>query len=97
MPYLHENRRDHLPHRFFDRLPDDPTEADVNYLICLMADEFLWRWGLKYQHLNKLVGAIELAKLEITRRVIGPYEDDARNLNGDVFHSYNLTPSANAE
>lgn len=93
MPYIPPNRRNDLPYEFFGQLrqsKSEPTPGDVNYLIMQIADEYLNIWGLKYEHLNALIGAIECAKLELTRRVVGPYEDEAIDRNGDVFSSTNL-------
>ena len=82
MPYLHENnRRDLLEN--LDAWPLDA--ADLNFLICRLADRMLARHGVTYARLNEVIGAIECAKQEIYRRIAAPYEDTKIKENGDVF------------
>ena len=82
MPYLHENhRRDLLEN--LDAWPLDA--ADLNFLICRLADRMLARRGVTYARLNEVIGAIECAKQEIYRRIAAPYEDTKLKENGDVF------------
>lgn len=38
-----------------------------------------------YVELNEVVGALESAKLELYRRIVGPYEDKKSAENGDVY------------
>ena len=38
-----------------------------------------------YALLNELVGALESAKAEFQRRIVGPYEDMKRLTNGDII------------
>ena len=59
--------------------------GQVNFIISVLVNS-LWQ-GTKanYAGLNELMGAIECAKLEIYRRLAGPYEEKAAKRNGDVF------------
>ena len=82
MPYIYDKpRREVLA--CGEALPQD--EAELNFMICFLADGFLASKGLTYANINKVIGAIECAKLEITRRIIAPYEDSKIAENGDVF------------
>ena len=63
-----------------------PTEAgELNYLITRLCDEFLMKTGLSYKNINQAIGALECAKLELYRRVAGPYEDQKSRENGEVY------------
>jgi len=61
--------------------------ADLNFMICDLADSFFIRKGVTYAHINEVMGAIECAKTEIYRRVAALYEDQKVTANGDVFHA----------
>jgi len=39
----------------------------------------------RFVHLNEVIGALEMTKAEILRRVIAPYEAEKCILNGDVY------------
>ncbi len=41
--------------------------------------------GVSYTTYNEVVGVLECVKQEIYRRVIGPYENEKKHANGDVF------------
>ena len=84
MPYIPQERRAYLPDLFFHHLPDEPTAGDLNYLFTVIAKEYLDIRGLRYTHLNDVIGALEGAKLELARRTIAPYEDQAIERNGDI-------------
>lgn len=84
MPYIAQERRESLPQHFFSKLVDAPTPGDLNYLFTLIAKEYLADRGVLYRHFNDVIGALEGAKLELYRRMVAPYEDEAINRNGDV-------------
>ncbi len=68
------------------------TPGELNYAISRLVDDYLMaRGGIRYTHLNEVVGVLECAKLEIYRRLAGPYEDDKREEAGEVYRS--LDPS----
>lgn len=58
--------------------------GELNYTFTIIAKEYLQRKGLKYQHINDIIGALEGAKLELYRRVAASYEDEKIKQNGDV-------------
>lgn len=79
MPYIKSDRRNIW-------LRAKPTTAgDLNYDITCLLLAYLEEHGLSYTTLNAIVGAAESAKGEFQRRVVGPYEDKARERNGDVY------------
>ncbi len=63
----------------------DTVAGDLNYLISLMAKAYIDAKGLRYEHLNAVVGALDSCKAEFQRRVVGPYEDKKIAENGDVY------------
>ena len=79
MPYIPEDRRRKLESGF---LPENAGE--LNYMFSDIIVRYLHHKGLRYQQINDIVGALEGAKLELYRRVAGPYEDKAIDKNGDI-------------
>jgi hypothetical protein len=61
------------------------TAGDLNYMISLMAKAYVDAKGLRYEHLNAVVGALDSCKAEFQRRVVAPYEDSKITENGDVY------------
>ena len=69
-----------------DAVIDETTTAgDLNYMISLMARAYIDAKGLRYEHLNAVVGALDSCKAEFQRRVVAPYEDRKIEENGDVY------------
>jgi hypothetical protein len=83
MPYIKKERRDAILSGV------EPQDAgELNFAITTMVDKYLQTKGdLRYAHLNEAVGALECAKLELYRRVAGPYEDEKIKEFGDVYRS----------
>ena len=80
MPYLNLAERASL---------DDGRKAlkggDLNYQFSKLVNDFLAMKGLSYSAINEAVGALECAKLELYRRIAGPYEDKKAIANGEVY------------
>lgn len=86
MPYIKKDRRE----AWLDDQPMLPefqadNAGDLNYVFTEVAQDYLLRKGLKYQHINDVIGALEGAKLELYRRVAAGYEDNKIAENGDVY------------
>lgn len=83
MPYINQARRDAI------LAGERPQNAgELNYSITVLVDEYLQaQGGLRYAHLNEVVGAMECAKLELYRRLAVPYEDQKIREAGDVYRS----------
>lgn len=80
MPYLKDEDKQRL------ELGEEPeTPGELNFVVTRAALEFLEGSSLSYERLNAALGAIECAKLELYRRIVGPYEDGKIAENGDVF------------
>lgn len=83
MPYI--DPRDRVLIDSFHAAPTKPGE--LNYIISRLIDEYLGdeEKPLGYSRYNEVVGVLECVKLELHRRFIGPYEEDKRHENGEVF------------
>ncbi len=83
MPYIDAEARERL-----DRGGKPENPGELNYAITRLADDYLIRrGGVRYAHVNEVVGALECAKLELYRRVLAPYEDAKMAETGDVYRS----------
>lgn len=81
MPYITKDRRVILKN-----IGDYPQSAgELNYLLTVELNEYLFAHGLSYQTINDILGALEGAKLEFYRRVAVPYEKRKIGENGDVY------------
>lgn len=83
MPYIVPDARVRL-----DGGGDPETPGELNYAITRLVDAYLTRkGGIRYAHLNEVVGVMECAKLELYRRLAAPYEDRKIAESGDVYRS----------
>lgn len=78
MPYITRERRKELLEDF----PKSP--GDLNYIFSDILYEY-WLAHKNYQGINDIIGALEACKLEFYRRVVVPYEEEKREVNGDVY------------
>lgn len=65
------------------------TPGELNYVITKLIDQYLKEEGLRYANINEVIGVLECAKLELYRRIAGPYEDKKIISNGDVYDIIN--------
>ncbi len=83
VPYIDQKAREEI---LAGREPENAGE--LNFAITVLADRYLARkGGIRYAHLNEVMGAMECAKLELYRRLAAPYEDRKRADAGDVYTS----------
>jgi len=61
-----------------------PQPGHVNYVVSRMLWGILKKNGMSYTRANNLIGALECIKLEMYRRLLADYEDDAIKRNGDM-------------
>jgi hypothetical protein len=59
--------------------------GELNYAVTNLVLGYIAQHGKNYQHINDVIGALEGAKLEFYRRLVGPYEDTKIAENGDVY------------
>ncbi len=89
MPYTPPKSRvdpDELIDQLIEIIRNDPkVDGSVNYAITRIAAGSLRpATGWSYTSLKDVPAAFTCAQLEFYRRVIVPYEEKARRLNGDV-------------
>lgn len=87
MPYIVKSRREGIAVELIaDHLNWIPANAgDLNFVVSTFIANYIREKGLKYANLNEMVGALECAKLELNRVIIGPYEDEKIRENGGVY------------
>jgi len=64
-------------------LGEDKMDGTLNYVITNLLFS-LYR-DLSYSNINKAIGVLECAKLELYRKVGAPYEDRKEKENGPVY------------
>ena len=89
MPYIKQERRAAI---LAGAKPQDAGE--LNFAITILVDNYLKdKGGIRYAHLNEVVGALDCAKLELYRRLAAPYEDRKIAESGDVYQSGESAPN----
>jgi len=89
MPYISPHRREELDGVVGKVASTMQTfgftsAGDMNYVITKLINSVLLD-TVSYQNINEAVGVLECSKMELYRRVAVPYEDQKKQLNGDVY------------
>ncbi len=90
MPYIVQVRRHELADAVdgltcaLQELPGGPGPGDLNYCVTMLMGVGLEQVGHNYRGINELIGILECAKLELYRRLAGPYEDEKKLVYGDL-------------
>lgn len=84
MPYVTQERRDEIKLQLSNVTASTWSAGDVVYGITRLVTQWLGT-GYKFLHLCLAVGIFVCALLEFYRRVVAPYEDKKKDLNGDVY------------
>jgi hypothetical protein len=90
MPYIPQQQRIDIHNDLLDDelggLNWTPENAgELNFLVSTFIANYIKTKGLKYAVVNEMVGALECAKMELNRVIIGPYEDVKIEENGPVY------------
>ena len=89
MPYIKQDIREYFNKIQLDKVTDlglyCRNSGELNYIITSILKGYLSRSTKSYSVLNEIIGVIECVKLEFSRRIVSPYEDEAIDRNGDVF------------
>jgi hypothetical protein len=88
MPYIKKDARkkySKVVSQLNSAIDDRTTIGDLNYIITNAVQFYIKNKGLSYSACNDAVGALECAKLELYRRVIGPMEEEKVEQNGEVY------------
>lgn len=83
MPYIPKDRRPYLAKPRSRKFADDAGE--LNFQVTSLILDYLEDHTISYRTINDIVGALECAKAEFQRRVVGPYESLKMQENGDVY------------
>ena len=84
MPYIKQEDRTRFEHNIKGLALNPPkTAGELNYIVTRLCHIFLGTEA-RYQDYNDVIGALEGSKLELYRRMVGPYEDLKIEENGDV-------------
>jgi len=84
MPYIKKDLRKDI-----DEIVDTyayhlKADGQLNYFICKLFLKLTRVYGMKYSHAKRFIGELEMAKMEIYRRWVAPYEQQKMEENGDV-------------
>ncbi len=87
MPYITPDARERI------ESGGPPQNAgELNYAVSRLVDAYLVeKGGIRYAHLNEVIGVLECAKLELYRRLAAPYEDEKLASTGDVYEADKVT------
>jgi len=85
MPYIARQLRTARTMVELRCLPELVNAGGLNYVLTQVCLAYLCKHGHCYQRFNDIIGALEGAKLEMYRRMVGPYEDEKKTINGDVY------------
>lgn len=83
MPYIEGVSRKLDLHPMGAEQPENPGE--LNFCVTQVVLDYAEKHGHSYAVFNDVLGALEGAKLEFYRRLVAPYEDMKRLVNGDVY------------
>ncbi len=84
MPYIPQERREVFDEALQELAREVKNEGELNYCIYKLSKLVIQRVGESYENLSMCSGAMEHAKLEWYRRVLGPYEDQKIQEKGDI-------------
>ncbi len=84
MPYIKHADREKFYQDIFNISRNIESEGELNFVITSLIHHELIKKGKTYQNMNNLVGALECAKNEFIRVVMGPYEDYKKKTNGNI-------------
>lgn len=88
MPYISPFDRSHIDRHVIDLAAVVKDAGELNYAMTTFIDALFENgWTPGYGGFNTVMGVLECVKLELYRRVIAPYEDEKKQLNGDVYHN----------
>lgn len=84
MPYITKSNRNELDECVNTYFPFLKPDGRLNYFIAKLFLK-LMKQGMSYKKAKEFIGELEMAKMEIYRRWVSPYEDVKVEENGDVY------------
>lgn len=64
------------------------SSGELNYMVTSLIIKYVKEHGESYSVFNDVTGALTSANAEFYRRVVAPYEDMKKEVNGDVYESF---------
>jgi hypothetical protein len=78
MPYISQTKR--------ERAKYAPADAgELNFALSCVLIDYAARKGPSYQTYNDILGAVDGCLTEFKTRVLGPFEKQAIERNGDIY------------
>jgi len=91
MPYIKKKYRKQLKDSIreivndLESFSEDEIEGVLNYVLTTITNRVMKpEGGWRYYAINRTLGVLTAVKAEYERRVAGPYETDAIDVNGDI-------------
>ena len=86
MPYIKRNRQEELSLALRQLIykMEVKTAGELAFMVTTLALEITPKKS-NYNTMASTIGILETVKLEFYRRMLSPYEDIKKELNGDVF------------
>ena len=84
MPYIKKELREEIDNCVCLNAYILKADGRLNYFIVKLFLLYMRVYGMSYAHAKEFLGELEMAKMEIYRRYIAPYEDEKIKTNGDV-------------
>jgi len=92
MPYITKKQREELDplinalsKMLLDHDTSPAVKGEYNYAITKLIHGYINSNGLRYHHLNDMIGVLECVKQELYRKKVAPYEETKILENGDVL------------
>jgi hypothetical protein len=93
MPYINEHARKRYD-ATIDKIVEEmllskgvderDVAGELNYVISSITVRYIRKVGERYFRWNFLIGVLDCAKMELYRRFVGEYENQAILKNGDI-------------
>ena len=84
MPYITHELRAKIDPPLKDASEEIHTVGDLTYAMTQLITRYISAHTLSYSSIASVVGALESTKLEFHRRIVAPYEDNKKDISGDV-------------
>lgn len=84
MPYISSTQREWMDAKISELSDAIHTDGELNYAVTRLALSLIYKQGLKYSVLSSVIGTLHLIPVEISRRVVAPYENLKMGEHGDV-------------
>lgn len=87
MPYIDQKTRDELEPALkpiLDKIGLHTKKGELTYILYSIALKYLNTHGRNYNNISETISSVTDVEAEMRRRILGPYEDQAIQKNGDI-------------